>query len=469
MSGRARTVYRCQGCGHGSAKWLGRCPQCGGWNLFVEETEGGDRPAVLSVSTAPAPVTSLGSGGDERVSTGLGELDRVLGGGLVRGSAVLVGGDPGIGKSTLLLQACGRMAEKGAPVLYVSGEESRRQIRLRAERLGVLSDRLLVQTETSLGPILSTIEQTSPRAVVVDSVQTVFSDSLDAAPGSVGQLREVTARLTALARGLDVPVFLVGHVTKEGVIAGPRVLEHMVDTVLYFEGEGGHPFRVLRAVKNRYGSAMEIGVFEMTGSGLDEVTNPSRLFLAERPVGASGSAVLSCLEGTRTILVEVQSLVCPTVFGVPRRTVVGVDASRVSLMVAVLEKKAGIMLAGHDIYVKVTGGIRVDEPAADLGIIASVASNFLDRAVDPGAVIFGEVGLAGEVRAVSQAGQRVREAEKLGFTSCILPSDNLRRLKDADGAKMTLTGVASVAEAMERLFAGSRESVEPAAGKRGVR
>ncbi len=450
---KAKTIYSCQSCGHVSYRWLGRCPDCNGWNTFVEERVAPEKKkssaGAFSGST-PLPISKLNMAEEDRVSTGLPELDRVLGGGLVPGSAVLIGGDPGIGKSTLLLQAMGRFASAGHRVLYVSGEESMRQIRLRGERLGALSEDLLVYSETSLENILSTIKDSAPGVVVIDSVQTVATDELESSPGSVSQVREVSARLISCVKNMEIPLFLVGHVTKDGSIAGPKVLEHMVDTVLYFEGERGHAFRILRAVKNRFGSVMEIGVFEMKESGLAEVRNPSEIFLAERPEGASGSAVVSSLEGTRTILVEVQSLVCPTLFGVPRRTVSGVDQNRVALLAAVLEKKAGVALANHDIFIKVAGGLRLDEPAIDLGVVASITSNFQDRPIEPDTVIFGEVGLAGEVRGVNQVEPRVKEAAKLGFKRCVLPKDNIKGLKRY--GDMKLEGVATVSEAIGKFF-----------------
>ncbi len=448
-----RSIYRCQSCGFTTPKWLGRCPDCGLWNVIVEEivSEGARRGLrVVRERNQPHPISSVEIQEDKRVSTGIGEFDRVLGGGMVRGVSVLVGGDPGIGKSTLLLQAMGSHTRNGARVLYVSGEESIRQIRLRGERLGVLNDGLFVYSETSVEGILDTVRDIKPDAVVIDSIQTIYSETFESSPGSISQVREASLRLITSAKELEIPLFIVGHVTKDGTIAGPRVLEHMVDTVLYFEGDRGSPYRVLRAVKNRFGSVMEIGVFEMTEGGLREVLNPSEVFLQERPLGVSGSCVTSSLEGTRIILVEVQALVCPTIFGMPRRTVVGVDTNKVAIIVAVLEKKAGLQLANHDIFLKVAGGIRIDEPAIDLGILASVASNFLDRPVDPKAVIFGEVGLAGEVRAVTQAEPRVREAEKLGFSRCILPKDNLRGLKLS--TSLNLTGVSTVREAMDVFF-----------------
>lgn len=449
---KSKTIYLCQSCGHSSYKWLGRCPDCNAWNSLAEEMVIEDKRGVraLAEKSVPEPISQLNMAEEDRVKTGIIELDRVLGGGLVPGSAVLIGGDPGIGKSTLLLQAMGKFAERGIKVLYVTGEESMRQIRLRGERLGAVHADLLVYAETSLERILETLKDVKPGVLVIDSVQTVSSELFESSPGSISQVRETSARLIRAAKSLEVPVFLVGHVTKDGSIAGPKVLEHMVDTVLYFEGERGHPFRILRAVKNRFGSVMEIGVFEMKEKGLQEVSNPSEIFLAERPEGASGSAVVSSLEGTRTILVEVQSLVCPTLFGMPRRTVVGVDYNKVMLLAAVLEKKAGIALANHDIFIKVAGGIRLDEPAIDLGIIASISSNFLDKPVEPKTVIFGEVGLAGEVRAISQVEPRVKEAEKLGFKTCILPGDNLKGLKKY--GQMRLEGVATVKEAIGKFF-----------------
>lgn len=449
---KAKTIYACQGCGNTSYKWLGRCPDCGGWNTFLEEKAAPERksPPRMESGGPPQAISELNITEEDRIRTGIAELDRVLGSGIVPGSAILIGGDPGIGKSTLLLQAMGALAGKGMKVLYVTGEESSRQIRLRGERLGAVSELLLVFPETSLERILEAIKEARPGVVVIDSVQTIFSEALESSPGSVSQVREISARLTGLAKTMEVPVFLVGHVTKDGAIAGPKVLEHMVDTVLYFEGERSHAFRILRAVKNRFGSVMEIGVFEMHEDGLREVANPSEVFLAERPEGASGSAVVSSLEGTRTILVEVQSLVCPTLFGMPRRTVVGVDYNKVMLLAAVLEKKAGIGLANHDIFIKVAGGLKLEEPAVDLGVMAAISSNYLDKPIEPSTVIFGEVGLAGEVRAISQVEPRIREAAKLGFKRCIMPRDNLKGLKK-QGSLETI-GVANVREAIDKFF-----------------
>ncbi|MEE8574901.1 MAG: DNA repair protein RadA, partial [Thermodesulfobacteriota bacterium] len=421
---------------------------------FVSRKGSGGKGFKFSGNTTtaavPVALTEVSTGAEVRVVTGLTELDRVLGGGVVCGATVLIGGDPGIGKSTLLLQISGMLAELNKKVLYVTGEESPRQIKLRAERLGYLSDGLIVFAETSVERVLSALSEVRPDFVVIDSVQTVYTEEIDSSPGSVSQVREVAAILTNATRALDIPLFLVGHVTKEGQIAGPRVLEHMVDTVLYLEGERGHQFRILRAVKNRYGSATEIGVFEMKEEGLTEVQNPSEVFLAERPEGASGSAVVSSLEGTRTILCEIQSLISPTLLGVPRRTAVGLDYNKVLLLSAVLEKKVGIVLAGHDIYIKVAGGLKLDEPACDLGIVASMVSNYLDKPIGAKTVVFGEVGLAGELRRVARAEERVMEAKRLGFKRCIMPRDNCKELKRVKG--VSLIGVTMLSEAIEELF-----------------
>jgi DNA repair protein RadA/Sms len=396
------------------------------------------------------PIATIETSGEVRRSTGIGELDRVLGGGLVRGSATLIGGDPGIGKSTLVLQAAAALAEAGARVLYVSGEESPRQIRMRAERLGLENSEALILCETALEEILEQVERLRPDFFGVDSIQTVSSADLSSAPGSVGQVRESAGRLIAAAKSSGASCFLVGHVTKEGFLAGPRVLEHMVDTVLYFEGDRGHSFRVLRAVKNRFGSTNEIGVFEMKDTGLAPVVNPSEIFLAERPFGVPGSVVVASIEGTRPVLVEIQALVTPTSFGTPRRTTLGLDPNRVALLAAVLEKKVGLQLHGRDIFLNVAGGFRVTEPAADLGTVAAVASSFLDRPVDPATLIVGEVGLAGEVRAVGQCEARIREAEKMGFRRCLLPESTERRMKADRG--LELVGVRSVEDLWPLLF-----------------
>ena len=397
----------------------------------------------------PVPISEIEVTDDHRMKVGIDEFDRVLGGGIVKGSLILIGGDPGIGKSTILLQAMEKTASQGLTVLYVSGEESAKQTRMRGERLGVASKNLYVAAETSLETILEEAKKLKPALIVIDSIQTVFTTEIESAPGSISQVRECAGRLMQFSKGTGVSTFLIGHVTKEGAIAGPRLLEHMVDTVIYFEGERGHSYRILRAVKNRYGSTNEIGVFEMTDSGLKEVSNPSEIFLAERPMNAAGSTVVTSMEGTRPILVELQALVSSTNFAVPRRTTIGVDHNRVSLLVAVLEKKVGLNLINQDIYVNVAGGVKIDEPAVDLGIITSVASSFLDRAVDPKTVVIGEIGLTGEIRGVSQADLRVGEAAKLGFTRCIVPAGN-KLSKKAHG--MELIPVNSVREAMEILF-----------------
>jgi DNA repair protein RadA/Sms len=400
-------------------------------------------------ANAAIPISQVPADAELRLATGISEFDRVLGGGLVGGSLVLIGGDPGIGKSTLLLQVMDRLARSAGPFLYVSGEESARQTRLRGERLQATSDQLLILAETSLERIIAQVTLLQPRAVVIDSVQTVFAASLESAPGSVSQVRECAGRLMMLAKGSGIPIFLVGHVTKEGAIAGPRLLEHMVDTVLYFEGDTGHPFRILRAVKNRFGSTNEIGVFEMKDCGLVEVANPSELFLSERPLGVAGSVVVANLEGSRPLLVELQALVTATPLAVPRRTTIGVDHSRLSLLVAVLDKKVGLHMTGQDIFVNAAGGVRIGEPAADLGMVVALASSFLDKAIDPQTMVVGEVGLAGEIRGVTQPELRVREAAKLGFKRCILPATNIRQMKVSG---IDVVGVRTVEEALEQLF-----------------
>jgi DNA repair protein RadA/Sms len=395
------------------------------------------------------PITAVQQRAEGRLASGIGELDRVLGGGLVPGSVVLVGGDPGIGKSTLVLQALAALSRRG-PTLYVSGEESPQQVRMRADRLGIGDDRLLVVAETALERILEHARAIAPVALAVDSIQTMYTEQLSSAPGSIGQVRDSAAQLVADAKTHQRAALLVGHVTKEGSFAGPRVLEHMVDTVLYFEGERGHPFRILRAVKNRFGSTNEIGVFEMRERGLQPVANPSALFLAERPTDASGSVVIATIEGSRPILVEVQALVSPSSFGTPRRTTLGFDPNRVALLVAVLEKKMGLHLVGQDVFVNIAGGVRIDEPAADLGVLAAVASSFLDKPVDARTLVLGEVGLAGEVRAIGQLDTRLREARKLGFTRCILPEASRRQAQPAHDTE--LVGVSSIARALDALF-----------------
>ena len=449
---RERTLFSCQNCGHQTPKWLGRCPDCGRWESLVEErvappARGGRRPA--GSEGRPTPLSEIVADGEERRSTGIGELDRVLGGGLVQGSIVLLGGDPGIGKSTLALQACGALAGQGLPVLYVAGEESPEQVRLRADRLGLGASGILVLPETTAETVVEQIDRVRPCAVVVDSIQTLHTTALSSAPGSVGQVRESAALLVGRCKATQTACFLIGHVTKEGSLAGPRVLEHMVDTVLYFEGDGAHALRVLRAVKNRFGSTNEVGVFEMGERGLAEVSNPSAAFLAERPVGAPGSAVLATLEGSRPVLVEIQALVSRSQLAMPRRTPIGLDPGRTALLLAILEKRCHLRLHDQDVFLNVAGGLRVDEPAADLAVLASVASSARGKALSGDIVLWGEVGLTGEVRSVARADVRVREAARQGFTRCVLPAGNARGLVVESGTQVR--GVATVAELFEVL------------------
>jgi len=441
-----RTLYACQKCGYQSPKWLGKCPDCGSWNSMAEESACQSTRLPAGEVAKPLPLSAVKRDLQQRSSCGIAEFDRVLGGGLVKGSMVLIGGDPGIGKSTLLLQASAHLSGTVGAVLYVSAEESPEQIKLRALRLGINSAGLYLLAETNIERIITQITALKPQAVIIDSIQTVFTTAIESAPGSVSQVRESAGRLMLLAKGSGIPIFLVGHVTKDGTLAGPRVLEHLVDTVLYFEGDSGHAFRILRAAKNRFGSTNEIGVFEMKDSGLGEVANPSELFLAERPLGVSGSVVVAALEGTRPLLVELQALVSSTSFGTPRRTTIGVDHNRLALLVAVLEKKVGLQLSGHDIFMNAVGGVRLNEPAADLGMIMAVASSHLDKPVDPQTFFLGEVGLSGEVRAVSQPEIRIKEAAKLGFKRCVLPAGSLRQIK-VQGVE--LAGVKRVEEALE--------------------
>ena len=426
MAKAKTSAFFCQNCGYESSKWMGQCPACREWNTFVEElvdrkalsTSGKIKPAT---EAKPVPLSAIKTSDEERISTSMPELDRVLGGGVVKGSLVLVGGDPGIGKSTLLLQVCRNLSGQNLSVLYVSGEESLQQIKLRAERIGTFSDHLELLCETSLDTIRTVIERNKPQIVVIDSIQTMYNENVSSAPGSVSQVRESTGVLMQIAKGMDISIFIVGHVTKEGVVAGPRVLEHMVDTVLYFEGDRHASYRILRAVKNRFGSTNEIGVFEMCNTGLEEVKNPSEYMLNGRPEDASGSVVACSMEGTRPILVEIQALVCQSNFGIPRRTAVGTDFNRVNLLMAVLEKKVGLRLAASDAYVNIAGGMKMTEPAIDLGICLAIVSSAKDIVIPDNMMVFGEVGLSGEIRAVSMAGQRVQEAKKLGFGTVVLP------------------------------------------------
>ena len=452
-----KTVYFCQECGYESAKWIGQCPACKAWNTFVEETVSSKKSAssnakISQKKTEPVILRDISLSADERQSCGIGELDRVLGGGIVPGSLVLVGGDPGIGKSTLLLQVCRNLSNRNLPILYVSGEESLQQIKIRAQRIGEFSDSLKLLCETNLDTIRETIEREKPQIVVIDSIQTMYNEGVTSAPGSVSQVREATGVFMQIAKGMGISIFIVGHVTKEGVVAGPRVLEHMVDTVLYFEGDRHQSYRILRGVKNRFGSTNEIGVFEMQHEGLVEVENPSEFMLSGKPEGASGSVVACSMEGTRPILLEVQALICRTSFGMPRRTATGTDYNRVNLLMAVLEKRLGMDLANCDAYVNIAGGIRMNEPAIDLGIVLSIMSSHFDKPINEKTICFGEVGLSGEVRGVSMAEQRVQEARKLGFETCILP----QVCKDVMGDMMgiTLIGVKNVKEALEAISRG---------------
>lgn len=459
MAKGKKTVFFCQNCGHEESKWLGQCPACKEWNTFVEEKVTVSRGSTSAASEAgkerASKVVTLSSVSveeDERIRTGIAELDRVLGGGIVQGSLVLVGGDPGIGKSTLLLQVCQRLSDGGKNVLYISGEESGKQIKLRANRMGTFSEHLYLLCETNLELIRQTIEQQKPDMVVIDSIQTMYNEEVSSAPGSVSQVRESTNILMQLAKGMNISIFIVGHVTKEGTVAGPRVLEHMVDTVLYFEGDRHASYRILRGVKNRFGSTNEIGVFEMRKEGLVEVENPSEFMLSGRPEHASGSVVACAMEGTRPILMEIQALVCRSNFGMPRRTAAGLDYNRVNLLMAVLEKRAGLPLSNYDAYVNIVGGIRMNEPAADLGIVMAIASSYKNRPVPEDAIVFGEVGLSGEVRAVTMPEQRVAEARKLGFKTCIIPEVSLKTLGTSDEKLgIRVVGVRSVNQVIDML------------------
>ncbi len=449
---RPKTVYSCQQCGYQSPKWHGRCPDCQQWNSLVEEQSvpaTGHNSRALAEPGRPVPLATVDCRSEDRLRTGIDELDRTLGGGVVPGSLILVGGDPGIGKSTLLLQAFAHLAGNGT-ALYVTAEESVRQVKLRADRLDIAMSNLYLLAETSLEQIKQRISELQPAFLVIDSIQTIFTSHIDSAPGSVSQVRECSGQLMILAKSLGIPTFIVGHVTKDGAIAGPRVLEHIVDTVLYFEGDPGYPYRILRTVKNRFGSTNEIGVFEMRNQGLREVNNPSELFLAERSDKSAGSVVVPALEGSRPILVELQALVSASSFGTPQRTAIGIDHKRIALLIAILEKKVELSLAGQDIFLNVAGGVRLDEPAIDLAAIAVLASSHLNRIINPHLVIFGEVGLTGEVRAVTQPELRVKEAARLGFSECVLPRTSSKNLEVPDG--ISLTGIDHVSEALDIIF-----------------
>jgi DNA repair protein RadA/Sms len=434
---------------------MGKCPDCGTWDSIVEErsTSRSFRDAQRSLGnqhSTPVAIDSIELETENRLLTDIREFDRVLGGGLVPGTLVLVGGDPGIGKSTLMLQALYGLANQGHKVLYVSGEESNQQIRLRSQRLDTVASELMVVSEVEIDAILAMIQADPPQVIVIDSIQTMYNAELTSAPGSVSQVRESTVRLMMMAKKTGIPTLLVGHVTKDGAIAGPKLLEHMVDTVLYFEGDRNHIFRILRAVKNRFGSTNEIGVFEMKDQGLDEVANPSAVFLSERPANAPGSAVTASMEGTRPILVELQALASSTSFGTPRRTILGLDSNRVALLAAVMEKQLGMHLMGYDIFMNVAGGVKVIEPAVDMAIVSAIASSFLDKPVPDGTVVLGEVGLAGEVRAIGQVDIRLAEVKKMGFNRCLVPDSNLKRIADIDGIEVS--GIKKVSEAVDALF-----------------
>lgn len=455
MAKKITTVFFCQECGHESSKWMGQCPACKKWNTFVEEKVsvtgsgmgGSAKASVRKDIPKPVEIGSISMKEEQRIHTGIAELDRVLGGGIMQGSLTLVGGDPGIGKSTLLLQMCRLLSNAGRKVLYISGEESLKQIKLRAIRIGEFQDNMLLLCETNLGIVEEVIRHTEPEVVIIDSIQTMYQESVTSAPGSVSQVREATNVFLQLAKGIGVAIFIVGHVTKEGTVAGPRVLEHMVDTVLYFEGDRYASYRILRGVKNRFGSTNEIGVFEMKKEGLIEVENPSEYMLSGKPVGASGSVVVCSVEGTRPILIEVQALVCRTNFGIPRRQTTGTDFNRVNLLMAVLEKRLGLQIGDCDAYVNIAGGMKTNEPAIDMGIIMAIVSSFKNRAIDEKTLVFGEIGLSGEVRAVNMAQQRVQEAKKLGYGTVIMPRVNLDGMDKISGIRVI--GVGGIGEVVD--------------------
>ena len=449
--GKSKTIFFCKECGYESAKWLGQCPGCKQWDTFTEElappkVRRGGGVGSKGIESEPQALSKVAVTEDTRILTGIQELDRVLGGGIVVGGLVLVGGDPGIGKSTLLLQMCQKLVAEKKEVLYISGEESLKQIKMRAERLGVFENELYLLSETNLDVIEAAVMKYKPQVVIIDSIQTMFKEDISSAPGSVSQVRETTSTLLRLAKQQAISIFIVGHVTKEGVVAGPRVLEHMVDTVLYFEGESSASYRVLRAVKNRFGSTNEIGVFEMRGNGLSEVANPSAYMLKGRPEDAAGSIVSCSMEGSRPILVEVQALVCRTNFNLPRRTAAGTDYNRVNLLMAVIEKRLGISMSDCDAYINVAGGIRINEPALDLALVAAIISSYRNQPFDAEVILFGEVGLTGEVRAVSMIEQRVAESVKMGYKVCILPQVNLSSIDKKIADKIKLVGVSNIRE-----------------------
>ncbi len=448
---KIHSKYVCQTCAYESPRWVGKCPNCGEWNTFVEELaqKSSARKITKGSNLQAVSMKEVNSVQDKRIVTSLTEFNRVLGGGIVPGSVILLGGDPGVGKSTMMMQLCASMKDR--VVLYISGEESANQIKLRAERLGCSSaENILVLAETSTDVVAEVIERATPDLIIIDSIQTMYRPDLESSPGSVGQVRESTAQFSRIAKSKGVPIFLIGHVTKEGVIAGPKVIEHMVDTVLQFEGDRHYAYRILRAAKNRFGSTNEIGIFEMRDSGLQEVKNPSEVFLSERLFGTSGSSVVASIEGTRPILIEVQALVTPTSYGVPQRNTTGFDYRRLGLLLAVLEKRAGITLGQYDVFVNIAGGIRIDEPAVDLGIALSIISSKREIPIDQQTVAVGEIGLGGEVRTVSQVERRVQEAVKLGFKKIILPKNNLKGLHSKDGVE--LIGVERIEQAVPIIF-----------------
>ncbi len=451
---KVKSIFICQECGYEATGWMGKCPACNQWNTFVEQLQERDnKKGSNSVrEVKPININEVEMEGEDRYSTGIGEMDRVLGGGIVKGSLILVGGDPGIGKSTLLLQLC-ESVNVNSNIYYISGEESIKQIKLRADRLGIKNPHLLMISETNYRSIERLIEKDKPEIVIIDSIQTMYNDELTSSPGSVSQVREVTAGLMRIGKDLGVSIILVGHVTKEGAIAGPRVLEHMVDTVLYFEGERHLSYRVLRSVKNRFGSTNEIGIFEMRDCGLIEVDNPSSMMLSGREENVPGSVIISSVEGTRPMLIEVQALVCATNFGMPRRMAIGIDYNRITILMAVLEKRVGMQMSNYDAYVNVVGGLRIEEPACDLGIITAIASSFRNRPVDAGTVLIGEVGLTGEIRAVSQIDKRIMEAARIGFKNCLIPAGNMKSVKQIKGLEdINIKPVGNVQEALDILL-----------------
>ncbi len=448
MTKKENLLFKCRECGYQTPQWMGRCPECGQWDSIVKEKiqkkQNGSSGSLCNDFIKPIPIHSIEFQEEPRISTGIREVDRVLGGGIVEGSLILIGGDPGIGKSTLMLQALSTLAKSGKKTLYISGEESTKQIKMRGQRLEAESPYMFIASETNLDSILSMIDSEMPHAVVIDSIQTIYNPEIGSTPGSLAQIREASIRLMNFAKETGVPIFLVGHVTKDGAIAGPKIMEHMVDTVLYFEGDRNHMFRILRTVKNRFGSTNEIGVFEMKEKGLEQVTNPSAMFLSERSVNTPGSVVTASMEGSRPILVEIQGLVSTSGFGTPRRTILGLDPNRVALIAAVMEKRLGINLSGFDLFMNVAGGVKLVEPAADLGIAVALASSFLDKPVHEGVIVFGEVGLTGEIRATSHANLRINEAEKMGFSKSVIPRNCLKHKKNTIG--MDIQGISSLKE-----------------------